>query len=321
MSNAAVIINEFGDVSLDHDLVEKTDGDVVEVTGGCLCCTVRGDPVKALRNLMLKRAKGEIKSFDRVVIETTGLADPAPVLHTFMSSPLAFDKFRLDGVISVVDSVNGDATLTAHEEAVKQAAVADRILLTKADLPESGERIAALTTRLRRLNPGADVLTVAQGRIDPADILNLGPFDSAGKGEQVEAWLKSEAFERDEYDRHDHGPDDVNRHDALIRAFSYVREAPVKLEGLQFLLQLLATMRGQDFLRVKEIVNVQDAPETPAVLHGVQHLLHPIAWLKGWPSPDHRARLVFIVRHMDAAQIAALMESLDDGGGWEPERA
>ena len=309
LSNAAVIINEFGEVSIDHDLVEKTDGDIVEVKGGCLCCTVRGDLVDALHGLMKRRAQGSIKAFDRVVIETTGLADPAPILHTFMSDPLAFDKFRLDGVVTLVDAVNGLATLAAHDEAVKQVAVADRLVLTKADLPDAAATLAALTARLHALNPGATLIQAAQGRVDPAAILNVGPFDPAAKGAQVEAWLAAEAVAPH---HHHHGHSDVNRHDARIRAFCFLREAPVRIDSLQFLLQLLAMMRGPDLLRVKGIVNVEGAPETPAVLHGVQHVFHPVTWLPRWPGADRRTRLVFIVRDITEQQITELMDSLND---------
>jgi G3E family GTPase len=324
LSNAAVIINEFGAVSLDHELVEKTDGDIVEVKGGCLCCTVRGDLVEALRGLMEKRADGKIKAFDRIVIETTGLADPAPILHTFMSDALAYDKFRLDGIVTVVDAVNGAATLDAHEEAVKQAAIADRILVSKSDLAEAQD----LTSRLRALNPAAPILKIAHGKIAPTEILNLGPFDPAAKGEQVEAWLRAEATESHDphhdhghhgHEHHGHHPDhvhaapDINRHDDKIRAFTFVRNTPVKIDSLQFLLQLLAMMRGPDLLRVKGIVNVEGEPNTPAVLHGVQHVFHPVTWLSQWPSADRRTRLVFIVRDITEQQIAELMDSLDDG--------
>ncbi len=303
LSTAAVIINEFGAISLDHELVEKTDGDIVEVKGGCLCCTVRGDLVQALHDLLLKRQKGDVRKFDRVIIETTGLADPAPILHTFMADPLAYDKFRLDGIVTVVDAVNGAATLDAHEEAFKQAAIADRLLVSKADLADP----APLIERLTSLNPGARIIPVSNGKLAPAEILNIGPFDPKAKGDDVEDWLRAEAAHH-----HHHHHHDVNRHDAHIRAFTYTREAPVQIDSLQFLLQLLATMRGPDLLRVKGIINVADQPNTPAVIHGVQHVFHPVTWLKAWPSADRRTRLVFIVRDITEEQIADLMESLDD---------
>jgi len=325
LSNAAVIINEFGAISLDHDLVERIDGDIIEVKGGCLCCTVRGDLVQALHDLLLRQAKGEIKAFDRIVIETTGLADPAPILHTFMADPLAFDKFRLDGVICVVDGVNGNDTLDRHEEAVKQAAVADRILVTKMDLPEAAARKDALMARLKRLNPGAMITPVTKGEIDAATILDVGPFDPTAKGAQVESWLGAEAYKDNKHNHghehihghdhdhhHEHAASDVNRHDDHIRAFCYTRETPVKIESLQFLMQLLASMRGADLLRVKGIVNVEGAPETPAVIHAVQHLVHPVEWLVDWPSDDRRTRMVFIVRDMAEDQIVEFMDTLSD---------
>jgi G3E family GTPase len=325
MANAALIINEFGSISLDHDLVEKTMGDIVEIKGGCLCCTVRGDLVQALHDLMLKRVRGEIKAFDRVVIETTGLADPAPILHTFMADPLAFDKFRLDGVVCVVDAVNGNATLDIHLEALKQAAVADRILLTKTDLPEAAPMNAELTERLKTLNPGADIIRVQHGQAPASAILNIGPFDPAAKGEQVEAWIRAEAYGEHHHHDHDHhhAAQDVNRHDDHIRAFCYTSNTPVKVETLQMLLQLLATMRGEDMLRVKGIINVEGEPDSPAVIHGVQHLLHPVTRLKAWPSADRRTRIVFIVKdEITEEQITTLLNSLsvpdDEDAAWEP---
>ncbi|MBL8631011.1 MAG: GTP-binding protein [Rhodospirillaceae bacterium] len=319
LSNAAVIINEFGEISLDHELIEKTDGDVVEIQGGCLCCTVRGDLVKALHDLMLKRTQGTVRAFDRIVIETTGLADPAPILQTLMSDPLAFTKFRLDGIITTVEAVNGAATLDAHEEAVKQAAVADRMILTKLDMAAD----AALEARLKKLNPGAGFIKADHGRIDPTLILNLGPFNAKAKGADVEAWLKAEAY-HDAHEHHDHehnhGHDhdhhhehdhhDVNRHDDHIQAFCFTHDKPIEQAKLQFFLQLLVMLRGPDLLRVKGLVNVADRPNEPAVIHGVQHIFHPLTWLERWPSADTRTRIVFIVRDIAPKQITELMTSL-----------
>lgn len=322
LSNAAVIINEFGEISLDHELIEKTDGDVIEIQGGCLCCTVRGDLVKALHDLMLKRTQGTVRAFDRIVIETTGLADPAPILQTLMSDPLAFTKFRLDGIVTTVDAVNGMTTLDAHEEALKQAAVADRIILTKTDLSAD---TATLQARLKKLNPGCAISVADHGRIDPALLLNLGPFDPKAKGADVEAWLHAEAYAdahkgHDHHD-HDHGHNhhhdhaahdhhDINRHDDRIRAFCFTHDQPIPQSKLQFFTQILVMLRGADLLRVKGLVHVAERPEQPAVVHGVQHIFHPLTWLERWPSTDRRSRLVFIVRDIDPASIADLMASL-----------
>jgi G3E family GTPase len=316
LSSTAVLINEFGAISLDHELVERVRDDIVEVKGGCLCCTMRGDLSASLYDLLLKQQKGEIKPFDRVVIETTGLADPAPILHLFMTDALVLDRFRLDGVVTLVDAVNGASSLDAHEEALKQAAVADRLLVTKTDLADATPLIA----RLRALNPGARILTPTQGKIAPADILNLGPFDEGAKSADVKEWLRAEAVEAHHdthHHEHDHGHDhhahqDVNRHDDQIRAFTYTRDKPVKIESFQFLLQLLGSMRGPDLLRVKGIVNVEGEPDRPAVVHGVQQLFHPVGWLDAWPSADRRTRVVFIVRDITKDQIDELMASLED---------
>jgi G3E family GTPase len=308
LRNAAVIINEFGEISLDHELIEKTDGDVIEIQGGCLCCTVRGDLIGALKNLLLKSAQGEIKAFDRVVLETTGLADPAPILHTLMSDPVAFNKFRLDGVVTTVDALNGAATLDKHEEAVKQAAMADRILLTKCDLVSEADQ-TALEARLKKLNPGQVAIPVSHGQLDVARILDLGPFNPT-KTPDVEAWLKAEAYEESHHHHDHHHHHDVNRHDDHVQAFSFYVDQPMSQMKLQFFLQLLGMLRGPDLLRVKGIVHVADRPEQPAVVHGVQHIFHPLTWLKEWPSAERRSRFVFIVRDVDPSHIRDLMASL-----------
>jgi G3E family GTPase len=308
LANAAVLINEFGAISLDHELVEKTVAEnIVEVKGGCLCCTVRGDIPKALADLLTRREAGQIGRFDRVVIETTGLADPTPILHIFMTDKLLRNRFRLDGLVTMVDALNGLDSIDRHIEALKQAAVADRLLISKTDLADP----APLIARLKGINPGAPIIAVAQGKLDPAEILNLGAFDPAAKGTDVEAWLRAEA-QTQEHDHHHHHEHDVNRHDDDIHAFTYTRDAPVKLDRLEYLLHLMARMRGHDLLRMKAIVNVEDRPDTPAVIHGVQKIFHPVAWLDRWPSDDRRTRIVFIVQDITRDQIDELFESLDD---------
>lgn len=308
LSTAAVLINEFGAISLDHELVEKiVDKNIIEVKGGCLCCTVRGDIRKALQDLLIKRVDGEVTAFDRVVIETTGLADPAPVLHVFMTDPLLRDRFRLDGMVTVVDAVNGLDTIERHQEARKQAAVADRLLISKIDLADP----APLIERLKMLNPGAPVIPIAQGVVAPSDILNLGAYDPATKGAEVIDWLRAEQV-ADAHGHHHHHEHDVNRHGDQISAFTYTRDAPVKLDRLQYLLHLVGSLRGPDLLRVKAIVNVESEPERPAVIHGVQQLFHPVRWLDAWPSADRRTRIVFIVQDITKDQIDELMDSLDD---------
>jgi G3E family GTPase len=318
LTATAVIINEFGEVGLDHLLVERASEDFVVLNSGCLCCTVRGDLITTLRDLFLRRVRGEIPEFQRIVIETTGLADPAPVLHTLMTDPLIAARYRLDGVVATVDAVNGMRTLDGHAEAVKQAAVADRILLTKQDLASS-DQVAALTARLRGLNAGTPILPVADGAVDPAAIFNIGLYDPASKSVEVQRWLHDEAYAvehvhqhqhdhaHEAEDDHDHGHEtghhEVNRHDDRIHAFCVVRDAPVLWDAFAAWLDIMAAMRGDDLLRVKGIVNIVDRPGRPVVVHGVQHLFHPPTLLEAWPSEDHRTRLVFIVRDIEREAI------------------
>ena len=308
MAATAVIVNEFGEIGIDHLLVESATDDVVLLNSGCLCCTVRGDIVDTLLNLFVGRANGKVPHFGRVVIETTGLADPAPILHTLISDPLIAARYTLDGVVATVDAVNGAGTLDRQIEAVKQAAVADRLLLTKTDLANPSAA-AALKARLAALNPSAPLLSVAQGAVDPALLFNLGFYDPQTKSVDVQRWLRAEAFEpghehqhQDDHDN-DHEPLDVNRHDDRIRAFCITRERPISWAALSTWLDALATMRGDDLLRLKAIVALSDRPGEPVVVHGVQHLFHPPVLLKEWPSEDHRTRMVFITRDLPREAI------------------
>jgi G3E family GTPase len=303
MAATAVIVNEFGEIGIDHLLVEKATDDVVLMQSGCLCCTIRGDIAETLVNLFVDRAKGRIPGFERVVIETTGLADPAPILHALMSDPIVAERYMVDGVVTTVDAVNGSDTLDRQEEAVKQAAVADRLLLTKSDLatPE-GRR--ALEVRLAALNPGAPIIEVTGGAVDPALLFNLGLFDPNTKTVEVQRWLGEEdptdAHDGREHQHHGHN---VNRHDAHISSFCITREKPVSWTALSGWLDALASMRGADLLRVKAIVAIDERPGQPVVLHGVQHLFHPPVLLPEWPSDDHRTRIVFITRDLSREKI------------------
>src|SRR5215831_16292198 len=209
MAATAVIVNEFGEIGLDHLLVERASEEVVLLNSGCLCCTVRGDIVDTLTNLFVDRVKGKVPFFTRVAIETTGLADPAPILHTLMTDPIVAARYMLDGVVTTVDAVNGSATLDRQPEAVKQAAVADRLLLTKTDLADSAPR-QEIELRLKVLNPSAAMVPVAQGAVDPALLFNIGFYDPATKSVDVQRWLRDEAFESGHSHEHDHL--DVNRH-------------------------------------------------------------------------------------------------------------
>jgi G3E family GTPase len=310
LKETAVIINEFGDVALDHLLVERIDDEMMVLSSGCLCCTLRGDLVTALEKLLRGLDNGRV-SFRRVVIETTGLADPAPILQTAMSHPYLVMRFRLDGVVTLVDAVNGLSTLDAHREALKQAAVADRLVLTKTDLVDTPQRAGAkkkLIERLRALNPAAPILDAAKGEATPAHLLECGLYKPGDKIPDVKAWLTEEAYAAaHDHDHHHHR--DVTRHDDHIRSFSLTADKPIPAAILDLFLELLRSMHGPNLLRMKGIVNIEETPGTPVVIHGVQHVLHPPARLERWPDADHRTRLVFIVRDIEPRVIGELFDA------------
>ena len=309
-ANTAVVINEFGEISLDHALVRKTSEDIVELQGGCLCCTARGDLLGALQDLFRRRKHGMVPPFARVVVETTGLADPAPILHTLMRDRLIVAVYRLDGVVTTVDCVNGMATLEAHGESVKQVAVADRLLLTKTDLAAPAA-VDALRTRLQALNPSAPMHAIENGRTEPSMLFDIGLYEVEGKSPDVGRWLRDESLAAVGVAAdHDHRHD-VNRHDESIRAYCVVRDAPVSGAAFGYFLESLIAGKGADLLRVKGIVNVAERPEMPAVIHGVQHLFHPVQWLDAWPDEDRRTRIVFITRDIPQTAIERFLDALE----------
>ncbi|MFK8252687.1 CobW family GTP-binding protein [Ancylobacter terrae] len=310
LADAAVLINEFGEVGLDHLLVQHFDDATVLLASGCLCCTVRGDLVEALEHLLRRMDNGVIPPFRRVLIETTGLADPAPILHVLMAHPYLVLRFRLDGVVTVVDAVNGMATLDAHVEAVRQVAIADRIVLTKTDLVDTPERQAALAglrARLAALAPAAPVLDAARGEARPAALLDAGLYDPSGKIPDVARWLAEEKVAAAAEAAR--GAADPNRHDDRIRAFTLVSEAAVSAVALDLFLELVRGTHGAKMLRMKGIVKLAEDPERPLVLHGVQHVMHPPSQLAAWPDEDRRSRIVMIVRDVDPAVIRRLFDA------------
>ena len=302
LAETAVIINEFGEVSLDHLLVEYVGDNMVLLQSGCLCCTMRGDLVDALETLLRDLDNRRCK-FRRVLLETTGLADPAPVLHTAMSHPYLLLRYRLDGVVTVVDAVNGEATLDAHAEAVKQAAVADRIVLTKTDLADMSqcERTVA---RLRALNPAAPILNAAKGEATPGRLLGSGLYDPDKRIPDVRKWLAAEAYAGNHHHHHD-----VNRHDEHIGSFVLTSDEAISAGTLEMFLDLLRATHGAKLLRIKGIVKLTEMPDTPVVVHGVQHVFHPTARLDSWPDDDHRTRLVFITRDLPERTVRDLFEA------------
>lgn len=332
LADALVIINEFGEMALDHLLVaHSTENLVMEMSSGCLCCTIRGDLVKTLHDIVWRFSRSGQYQFRRVLIETTGLADPAPIIHTLMTHPKIAPKYRLDGIVATVDLVTGMHTLDQHREAIKQAAVADTLLLTKADLATDAQR-TALLHRLDGINPAAARWETRNGEIEPQKVLNLGLFCAESKTPDVARWLKEEAYseppshphhghdhhahahpEHDDGHHHEHAHDhhDVNRHDDHIRAFCFSINEPIPESVLIAWLDILMDFVGSNILRIKGILNVE-GQDQPLVVHGVQHIFHPPVPLPAWPSKDHRSRLIFITRDVEQDIIETIFRVLRD---------
>lgn len=330
MADTAVIINEFGEIGLDHLFVDQAGDGIVELSSGCLCCTIRGDLVTTLENLLRHLDNGRTERLTRVVIETTGLADPAPILHTIMLHPYLVMRYRLDSVVTLVDAVNGLSTLDEHEEAKKQAAVADRIVLTKTDLlnsEESQRNFSDLKSRLLALNPGVMVLDTQAGDATPETLFNAGLYNPETKIPDVANWLNAEAYEPNHHDHshghhhhdgdhhhghHHHGHDhahDINRHSDAIRAFTLSTDRPVSASALEMFLDLLRSAHGPKLLRVKGIVQIAEDPGRPVVIHGVQHVFHPPATLDAWPDADRRTRMVFITKDLPEGFVRKMFEA------------
>jgi G3E family GTPase len=314
MADTAIVINEFGEVGLDHLLVEQAKEDTILMSSGCLCCSIRGDLIDTLRRLYKRRERGEVPRFKRLVIETTGLADPAPILQTLIGDPLLGAFYRLDGVIATIDAVNGMDQLDRQSESVKQAAMADRLVLTKTDLADAAQH-KALEDRLRAINPAAPLVPVAHGAVAAERLFNAGLYNPAEKSPDVARWLKEEAYAQqaeahhrghDGHDHHHDHPLDVNRHDDHIRAFCLTYDRPVAWDRFVNWIEMLITMRGADLLRIKGILNVAGS-DAPVAIHGIQHLFHPPAVLPGWSGADRRSRIVFITRDLERAWLEQSM--------------
>jgi len=300
MARAAVIINEFGEIALDHLLVATPNENTVLLANGCLCCTIRGDLVGTLADLLAKRGTGGVPAFDRVLVETTGLADPVPVLRTLASDEAIAPRLRPGAVITMVDAVNGEGQLDGCPESVKQAAVADCLVVSKTDIA-APSTLVRLRGRLARLNPGAQVLEAVRGAVAPGRLFGSALLDPAAEREAVERWLNEASYARVESLR------GAGRHGDGIRAFAVRHEEPVTGAGLAAWLNLMATLKGARLLRVKGIVNVAGSP---VVVHVVQSVIHEPVTLESWPSADHSTRIVFITRGMARAEIEATLPAL-----------
>jgi G3E family GTPase len=281
--NVLVIVNEFGEIGLDHRLYEKIADDVVLLASGCLCCNLRGDLVDALRDVLARRDAGALPPFSRIVLETSGLADPAPILHALLADPLLMSRVRLAGVTTVVDAVNGIATLEAHPEARRQVALADLIVVSKRDLVAGS---AALKARLAAINPAAR-------------------FVETGAPEAVKAFLAETVIspmEARKSARSAHGAD--------ARAFAFARAEPIVPTALLLFFARLDRLRGPRLLRVKGLIATRQSPEQPLLIQGAQHLMHPPRRLAAWPQGIRETRLVVIVDGIADAEVDALWSAL-----------
>lgn len=328
LANSLVLINEFGEIGIDHLLVESIDRDMMLLSSGCLCCTIRGELVDTLETILRRLDNNRIKPFDRILIETTGLADPAPVMHTIMQHPYLSMRFYPESLIAVVDAINGEATLNAHVEAVKQAAMADTLVITKTDIAGAGKArpdnpdtiLASLRARLVTLNPAAQLFDKAIDKPTGADLFGGHVYDPAARTPDVARWLRDEAVApqttlHDHEDHHGdcqshshdhHGGHNVNRHDDHIHAVCLRASEPLAPTSFELFIEMLRKVHGKHLLRLKGIVCLSDEPDRPVIVHGVQHVFHPPVRLAQWPDTDHSTRLVCILHDLAPDHVQGL---------------
>lgn len=313
LAHTAVVMNEFGEIGIDHALVAASDDHVILLENGCLCCAVRGDLVTTLDDLHRRRSRGDIPHFDQLVIETSGLADPSPVIHAVLTEPTLAARFSIVAIVATVDAVNGHYTLDSHMESARQIALADHILITKYDLLEADAStvVDSLIARLRRVNPAAKITRCDDPSVIAADLLRGGGRDPANEGSNVRRWLNAEAFDSDHHDDSTHDCDHHGHFDRQIKSFCIVREEPISNDMLRLLIDALSQNVGPNLLRVKGLLNISEQPDRPAVIQGAQRLLHALTWLDHWPDDDRRSKLVFITQGVDRKEIEDMIGLLD----------
>lgn len=304
LQETAVLINEFGEVGLDHHLIEHAQESTLLLDNGCLCCAIRGDLKGALRDLFSQRERGEIPQFRRVVIETSGLADPTPIAYTILAEPVLQYHFRLGTVVTVVDAINGAVQLKKHPESVKQAAIADRMVITKSAMADD-PAVPALTAALRRINAAASILDLDSEPLDPEWLLASDLYEQGGKEREIASWLdsvsQSEATAHGHGAGHEHGPHD-HEHSDGVTSFCLWFDGPMDWTAFGLWMSMLLNHHGDRVLRIKGILNVEGMPE-PVLINGVQHVVHPPTHMTAWPDADHRSRIVFIVQDISEEQI------------------
>ena len=307
LQNTAVLVNEFGEVGLDHRLLQGVTESTLLLDNGCICCAIRGDLQEALRQLLSQRARGDVPAFDRIVVETSGLADPVPIAYTVMAEPVLQHHLRLGGIVTTVDAVNGIAQLSNYPESVKQAAVADRLIVTKSDLAEPGT-VDALHASLRRLNRSApihDATNYSDG------LLTDDIYDAESKAREIDGWRAADGDSHDHPLEHEHADD--------VQSFSLSFDARMDWTAFGIWLSMLLNRHGEHVLRVKGLLNLEGLP-TPVLINGVQHIVHPPSHLAAWPDGDRRSHLIFIVRGLARERIEASLAAFNALANPDSER-
>ncbi|MEM9013030.1 MAG: GTP-binding protein [Pseudomonadota bacterium] len=307
----AVIVNELGDVGVDHDLIEEETEETILLQSGCLCCSIRGDLLKTLGRLVARRNRGAL-AFDRVVIETTGIADPGPILRSLVVDRIVAPHFRMDGVVTVADTATGMATLDTQFEAVHQIALADLIVLSKTDLVSSAE-LSRFETRVAGINETAQRVRAAHGRVESGLLFGLSAMRPDTTSDDLSLWLGADNEKAHEHDHahdhaHDHGAHD--HHDHRIVSASIELAEPIPAQTFDFWLDTLIALRGADVLRMKGIVHLEGT-DCPFVFHGVQHIFDAPVPLTSWSGGNTTSRVVVIARDMTRADLEANLECLD----------
>ena len=308
VNDIAFIINEFGEVGLDHNLIESSDETILELQNGCICCTIQEDLKSTLLSLLTKMEKGIIRKFNRVIIETTGLADPVPIIHTLMTSIDLVRAYIYEGVITIVDVVNGNQTFNNHLESVKQVAFANKVILSKVDIGNE-KVIKKLISRINKINPKAPVIQSRKGQLPIKEFYGLNDYQPNAESWDVIEWL-NEVKDKDEHPHKHAHHHDINRHNDNIKSFSLVTNKPVSISSLNFFLELVSSQMGQNMLRIKGIINVEGEIR-PAIIHGVQHIFHPLEWLDKWPNDDLSTRLVFITNKIEKSVVEQFFKILE----------
>ena len=294
LEGTMVLVNELGEVGIDHHLVEHASESTLLLENGCLCCAMRDDLKTALKDLHSRRARGEIPRYERVVVETTGIADPVPIAYTLLAEPVLQHHYRLGNVVTVVDAVNAAVQLDRFAESVKQVALADRLVVSKLDIAGPGA-LAALRRRLAKVNPDAPIITTEVPDLDPVELLIADIHDRRSKSREVERWMRSTADAAAAHEGH-------HPHAAGIAACCFTFDAVLDWTAFGVWMSMLLHRHGDRVLRMKGLLNVEGVPG-PVLVNGVQHLVHPPAHLDRWPDEDRRSRLVVISSGLDREEI------------------